>query len=64
MKITIFFKDGTSREFPIQNRPGGSYSSRLEFKGAFVVVTDEYYNDFAFPAADVREIRTEQRPRF
>lgn len=54
--ITITFKDGTVRNFQRENRPGGSYSKKLEFEIGFAVVVDEYYCRRAFPASDIKEI--------
>lgn len=56
--ITIKMKDGTVRDFPHERRPGGSYSKSVRYEPGFVVVTDEYYNETAIPAADVEEVRT------
>lgn len=54
--ITFTMKDGSKREFKHEGRPGGSYTKRLTFEGAFAVVTDEYYNRTAIPSADIKEI--------
>lgn len=54
--IMVKFKDGTTREFPHRGRAGGSYTKSVKYEGAFVVITDEWYNRTAFPAEDVREI--------
>jgi hypothetical protein len=54
--ITITFKDGTKREFPHVGRAGGGYTKKVRYEGGFVIVTDEYYNETAFPQSDVREV--------
>lgn len=54
--ITIRMKDGTVREFPHVGRPGGSYTKRVTYEGAFVVIEDEWYRKTAIPAADVAEV--------
>jgi hypothetical protein len=54
--ITIKMKDGTKREFPHKGRPGGSWTKRLAFDGAFAIITDEYEARTAIPAADIAEI--------
>ena len=54
--ITIKFKDGTERNFKHEGRPGGSYTKRLTYEGAFAVVTDEYGKRFSFPADSIMEI--------
>lgn len=58
--ITITFKDGTVKEFPHKGRPGGSYTKSVKYEGAFVIVTDEYYRQEAFPASDIKMV--EERP--
>ena len=58
--ITITMKDGSVREFEHEGRGGGSYTKRLSFDGAFAVVTDEWDNRTAIPAADIALI--EERP--
>lgn len=54
--ITFHMKDGTTKSFPHVGRPGGSYTKRLSFEGAFAVVTDEYGKRTAIPAADIAEV--------
>jgi hypothetical protein len=55
--ITIKMKDGTVREFPHKPRAGGSYTKTIKYEGAFAVVTDEYYQQTAIPAADIAEVK-------
>lgn len=54
--ITIKMKDGSERKFKHEGRPGGSYTKKLKFEGAFAVVEDEYGNRTAIPAADIVEV--------
>lgn len=54
--ITIKFRDGSVREFPHQGRAGGSYSKRVRYEGQFVIVTDEWHNETAFPVETVAEV--------
>lgn len=54
--ITIKMKDGSVRNFPHEGRPGGSYSKRLTYEGAFAIVTDEYGKRTSIPAHDIAEI--------
>ncbi len=56
--IEIIFKDGTKREFLHQGRAGGSYTKKVRYEGGFVIVRDEYYKETAFPADDIKEIKT------
>jgi hypothetical protein len=61
--IKIKLKDGSVREFKHVGRPGGSYTLRVRYDGGFVIVEDEYYNQTAFPAADVKEVVVESGDR-
>ena len=54
--ITVRLKDGTSREFKEENRPGGSYRNSVKFDVGFVVVTDVWGKRTAIPAEDVAEV--------
>lgn len=54
--ITVRMKDGTIRDFPHEGRPGGSYTKRLTYEGAFAVIQDEWQTRTAIPAADIAEI--------
>ena len=58
--ITIKFKDGTTREFKHEGRPGGSYTKHVKFESGFVIVTDEWDKRTAFPAEDVKEVVSEE----
>lgn len=61
--IKIEFKDGTKREFKHERRAGGSYTKRLTYEGAFIVIEDEWGRRHSFPAHDIREV-TETPTRF
>lgn len=54
--ITVKMKNGTVREFPHSGRAGGSYTKSLKFEGVFAVITDEWGERVAIPAADITEI--------
>jgi hypothetical protein len=58
--VNVIFKDGTQREFNKVGRPGGSYSIHVKYEGNFVIVEDEWGHQTAFPAADVKEVKTRQ----
>lgn len=53
--ITIKMKDGRTLDFPSHPRPGGSYTQRLKFEGAFAVIEDEWGKRTAIPAGDIAE---------
>ena len=59
MNIVIVFKDGTEKRFDHASRAGGSYTKRVEYKGGFVIVTDEWDATWSYPMIDVKEVRTE-----
>lgn len=54
--ITIKLKDGSTREFRHEGRPGGSYTKTLKFEGGFAIVEDEWSKRIAIPAEDIAEI--------
>ena len=54
--ISIKFRDGTSREFAHRGRAGGSYTIRVRYEGAWVVVEDEWGQTTAFPSETVAEV--------
>lgn len=54
--ITFKMKDGTTREFKHEGRPGGSYTKRLKLENGFAIVEDEYSRRTIIPAADIAEI--------
>lgn len=54
--ITVKMKDGSTKHFPPQHRPGGSYENHVSYEGVFVVVTDEWGVKTAIPAADISEV--------
>jgi hypothetical protein len=55
--IKIIFKDGTERDFPHRERPGGSFTKRIRYEGGFAIITDEYYHETAFPSENIKEVR-------
>ena len=59
--VIITMKDGTKREFRHQGRSGGSYTKRIAYQSAFVVVTDEWDTQTAIPAADISEVKVHNR---
>ena len=55
-KVTVTLKDGNSIEFAETGRPGGSYSNSVAYEIGFVVVTDEWGAQVAFPASDIAKV--------
>ena len=54
--IVVYMKDGTKKNFPHQERAGGSYTKKIRYEGNFAIITDEYYNETAIPSQDILEI--------
>lgn len=54
--ITIKMRDGTVKDFPHVGRGGGSYTKRIEYKGNFVIIIDEYDKQTAIPTDLVQEV--------
>ncbi len=59
--INIFMKDGKVKRFPHEGRPGGSFTKTIRYEGAFVIIQDEYYNETAIPACDIKEIKVRSK---
>jgi hypothetical protein len=57
-EIIVIMKDDSVRQFTHQGRAGGSYTIELKLEHGWAVVTDEWGKQTAFPAGDVKEIRT------
>lgn len=62
--VAITMKDGTVRRFEDRGAPGGSYSQTVRYEGAFVIVTDAYGAERAYPAVDIVEVYTEAPRRW
>ncbi len=58
MNVKVKLKDGTIREFKHRGRPGGSYTVNVKYEGGFVIVTDEWDKQTAFPSEIVAEVET------
>lgn len=58
--VTIKFRDGTSREFKERGRAGGSYTVKVRYEGAFVLVEDEWHEVHSFPGDVVAEVVTRE----
>src|SRR5690606_14237506 len=61
--ITVKLKNGQVKRHDEKGRPGGSYTNRLTFDGAFAIVTDEYGNQTCYPAADIEVIDSQSTTR-
>lgn len=58
MDILITFIDGSRQAFCHEGRAGGSYTKTLKYVDGMVVITDEWYNETAFPQATVKSVQT------
>jgi len=54
--IKITFRDGHIQEFKHIGRPGGSYTKTVKYEGAFVIITDEWGTETAFPSDTVKSV--------
>lgn len=54
--IQVKMKDGTTREFRHEGRPGGSYTKTLRYEPGFLVIKDEYYRETAIPTDLILEV--------
>ena len=54
--IVVKMLDGSKREFPHENRSGGSWENSLRYEPGFVVVTSVYGKETAIPTALVAEV--------
>ena len=61
--ITIKMKNGEVKKFPHVRRAGGSYTKMIRYEGAFAIISDEYHNETAIPAADICEIEINNHVR-
>lgn len=55
--VEIKFKDGTVRKFDHEGRAGGSWTKKVRYEGAFVIVEDEWGNEIGSPADSVAEVK-------
>jgi hypothetical protein len=55
--ITVAMRDGSTREFKHEGRPGGSYTKTLSYEPGFAVITDEYGTRTAIPTDLIAEIK-------
>lgn len=55
-EITIEMNDGEKKVFKPQGRAGGSFSIDVQYRGDWVVIIDEWYNETAFPASSVKQV--------
>lgn len=59
-RITIRFKDGSTKEFRRKGRPGGSYV-KLRLADGWAVVTDGWGTKTCYPADEIASIETAER---
>ncbi len=57
-RITIRFKDGSTKEF---RHKGGSYTISLKLTGGWAIVTDEWGATTSYPADTIAETTTTER---
>ena len=59
--VTVVMKDGTKKVFPHQ--ADGRYSKIVCYQGAFAIICDEYGDQTAIPAMDIKEIEVQGQHR-
>lgn len=57
-------KDGSTRLFMQERRPGGSYTNKLTHEGNFVIVEDAWGKKTMLPSSDILEIHEMPEARF
>ncbi len=62
-RVIVKFKDKPSKTFE-NDRPGGSWEPTVAYEDGFVVVTDVWGSQFAYPAADILEVEMPRRRGF
>lgn len=55
-RIEVHLKSGQVIDYRERGRPGGSYTIRAKYEGAFLVIVDEWGKEEAFPAADIEKV--------
>ena len=53
--IKVFFNDG-DHEIYDSSRSGGSYTNTVRYEGGFVIVTDVWGKETAWPVKDVKKV--------
>lgn len=53
--IRIKFKDGTQRIF-LTESPHTSFGKTVRYEKNFLVITDEYRHEIAFPTKDIKQV--------
>lgn len=54
-------RDGTTKEFPHETRPGGSYSNSIRNEHNFVVIVNVWGNETWIPVVDIKAIQVWDR---
>jgi hypothetical protein len=54
--IVIKMKNGETKNFPHEGRPGGSYTKTVRYEGMFVIVKDEWGKETAIPASEIEQV--------
>jgi hypothetical protein len=62
--VTIKFRDG-KKDLTLEDRgaPGGSYAQSVRYESGFVVVTDAYGGQRAFPTDLIAEMKIDSERR-
>ena len=62
-RITVYMKDGTTKDFPDQGASGGSYCNSIKYEGVFAVIKNAHGEVTAIPAENIEHINHESSRR-
>ena len=62
--VRVEMLNGEVHEFKDRGRSGGSYTVTIRQEGGFVIITDEWYHETAFPANTIKSVHTTQSNRY
>ena len=60
VSVKVIMKNGEVKDFTHEGRSGGSYTKSVRYEGQFVIIKDEWSNETAIPAHDVKEVITKR----
>jgi hypothetical protein len=63
-EITITMRDGEILRFKEKGRSGGSYTIRAKYVDGWLVITDEWEHETAYPSDRVSKVECRERTRW
>ena len=58
--IIVTLKSGKQDTFIERGRAGGSYGIKRKYEGGFLIITDEWENETAYPAENIVRVDVKQ----